>query len=814
MMSSQPAFSDLNTQHVYSLTQLLPAELTAIQSACSLIAPTWPLDKLIAVNPWWELRDQPMEQVSAKLYSLKKARCIMPKNYFQSLWMESLQPSHLQAAIEDLGKSYSVDALVRYLLEEEKRSQWHSISDLVDSGRDRKYKMAWRDEITHQVSQFCADFFRYKQADGNYACTYQGLYAEWLTTTQHDMGIEILMAEDGLTQHFLNLPKSPEVLFAQAIAELHVSESVLQDYMHALLLEVNGWASWVAYLKWQDQLNQIENNLMFELLAIRLAWELVLWRHQRERDRSVFNELKVMWFHQMCTLPELIKSHADAQDKRWVWQRAAEIAYQQSLHQKLRAPQQALSDKSQTKLQAAFCIDVRSEVYRRALEAQSEAIQTFGFAGFFGLPIEYQPVGTPVSRPQLPGLLRSRIKVKPVVDVAVESGVRKRLNKKARWMSWGSAAPATFSMVEATGLFYAFKLLRETFFPHDYEHPINDLPLSEQFELSQDHVPLSVEQKTQLAAGILSAMGLDRDLAKTVLLVGHGSSSCNNPHAAGLDCGACGGQTGEVNVRVLAFLLNDPEVRTGLIKMGLNIPAETQFIPAMHNTTTDELNCFGEVSEEVSQWLQNASNNTRQMRALRLGVAHLQGQTLHRHILGRGNDWSQVRPEWGLSNNAAFIVAARHRTRGMDLDGRAFLHDYDWQSDADYAKLTTIMTAPMVVANWINLQYYASVCDNHVYGSGNKVLHNVVDGCIGVFEGNGGDLRIGLPMQSLHNGNQWMHEPLRLNVYIDAPREAILQVYQTQAVVRQLIDNQWLYCFRWDRDGTIERLLHDHWTVS
>ena len=55
-----------------------------------------------------------------------------------------------------------------------------------------------------------------------------------------------------------------------------------------------------------------------------------------------------------------------------------------------------------------------------------------------------------------------------------------------------------------------------------------------------------------------------------------------------------------------------------------------------------------------------------------------------------------------------------------------------------------------------------SVADNRRFGSGNKVLHNIVGGAIGVLEGNGGDLRVGLPMQSLHNGRAWMHEPLRL----------------------------------------------------
>ena len=124
------------------------------------------------------------------------------------------------------------------------------------------------------------------------------------------------------------------------------------------------------------------------------------------------------------------------------------------------------------------------------------------------------------------------------------------------------------------------------------------------------------------------------------------------------------------------------------------------------------------------------------------------------------------------------------------------------------------MTAPMVVAHWINMQYNASVADNVRYGSGNKVLHNVVGGNLGVFEGNGGDLRIGLPLQSLHDGEHWMHTPLRLSAYIAAPAEAIQAVYEKHEVVRQLVDNDWLFLFRLDDDGNTVRLYRDRWIDS
>ena len=149
----------------------------------------------------------------------------------------------------------------------------------------------------------------------------------------------------------------------------------------------------------------------------------------------------------------------------------------------------------------------------------------------------------------------------------------------------------------------------------------------------------------------------------------------------------------------------------------------------------------------------------------------------------------------------------------MNLQGRSFLHDYDHHKDADGSLLELIMTAPMLVTNWINMQYFASTVDNRRYGSGNKTLHNVTGGRIGVFEGNGGDLRIGLPMQSLHDGERWLHTPLRLTVVIEAPREAIEKVITDHEVVRQLLDNRWLYLMRIDGDQ-VEAYLGGNWEVK
>jgi hypothetical protein len=206
----------------------------------------------------------------------------------------------------------------------------------------------------------------------------------------------------------------------------------------------------------------------------------------------------------------------------------------------------------------------------------------------------------------------------------------------------------------------------------------------------------------------------------------------------------------------------------------------------------------------------------RRERAAVLGLADAQGQP--GKLLGllrrRARDWAQTRPEWGLAGNAGFIAAPRARTRGVDLQGRAFLHDYDWRQDEGGRVLELIMTAPMVVAHWINLQYFASTTDNLRFGSGNKLLHNVVGGHIGVFEGNGGDLRIGLSRQSLHDGQRWVHRPVRLHVVIEAPTGMIDRVIEQHDTVRDLVHHGWLYLLQLDGEpARLQRRTADGWQV-
>ncbi len=789
-----------------TMTDLAPI----IDAACARIAPAWPLDRLIAVNPYWGFVGEPIDQAAAELGALQGTTLLMPRAWYRMQWSSKrFTARHLQQALTLAGSQRPVADLMRALEHDEvSPPRLQLMSDVADQGRDLSHEPAWSEYVTRHISQTCAACFDEGQA-GWVPDRTTGLYPLWHELGSHDGGPRLLMGLRGFGKAVASLPTDPHALIAEAVEALAIAPAARQDYFTALLLSVNGWAAACAFRRWEARLANGDDDQIVHLLAVRLAWELILFRSGD--DATMLTRWRSARHAWSAAAPASRTAHQDD----WLLHRALELAYQERLAGKL-ASGSARPSAPTPKVQAAFCIDVRSEVFRRALESVDPALQTLGFAGFFGLPIAYRPLSGPL-RPQLPGLLAPAL----VVDdagagrAAAAASARDAFSRKLAWKDLATTAGSTFSFVESAGIGWAAALVRDGFSLGSTGGDVlragtSGTGLHLELAGRVDGAPgFDLAARVSLAAGILGAMSLTSGFAPIVALIGHGSSTVNNPQAAGLHCGACGGQTGEVNARALAALLNEPAVRSGLAERGIDV-GETHFVAGLHDTTTDDITLYDVDGVPASHstrlrtfvdQLAEAGRRARRERAASLGLSETADAGLDAAVRRRGADWSEVRPEWGLAGNAAFIVAPRERSRSINLAGRSFLHEYRWEQDQGFGVLELIMTAPMVVTHWINMQYHASTVDNLRYGSGNKTLHNVVGGRLGVMEGAGGDLRIGLAMQSVHNGREWMHEPLRLNVYIEAPAAAIDGVLEKHAHVRALVENEWLFLHRIDSEG-------------
>ncbi len=797
-----------------------PELLAVVETACTRIAPAWPLDRLIAVNPYWGWVHQPITAAAADVGALSGSSMLMPRRWYRRQWERGL------LGVADVRRAISMlrDPVDHLEVWDALRMDAPTLPrhPLITAPRHLRQghplQHTWETVVVDQIGRACESYFDRGQATWRIDRD-QGLFAHWRLVARSDAAPLLLLGETGIAEQLEALPNAPLDVIAAALETLGLNRTARAPYLTALLMNVGGWAAACAHRRWEARLAGRDDTTIHELLAIRIAWELLLFRS------AVGSDLAVQWTHERRAWHPRAQEVAAQQRVDWVLQHAVELHYHDRLAQALTAVDRvvplhrpAASAVPTPRVQAVFCIDVRSEVMRRALEHERDDIATLGFAGFFGLPLAYTPPGgTP--RPQLPGLLAPTVLASDVSTTSGTSAPRTTHAARRRQVAQrvASSAPGAFGYVEATGIAALIPLVRSSFAPsaspRDALRAGLDTPggeMAPRLTTTVQGATLTVADRAQLAANALRGMGLTRGFAEIVAFIGHGVHLPNNPQAAGLACGACGGQSGEVNARALAALLNDADVRAALRTQDIDIPDHTAFVGGLHDTCTDDVVLYPETATAASHAhalaalraaLAQAAQRARRERAPRLGMTAGDDRELALAMRARSLDWSEVRPEWGLARNAAFIAAPRARTRTLDLDGRAFLHEYDARHDAGYAILESIMTAPMIVAHWINFQYYASTVDPRHFGSGDKTLHNVVGGTLGVYEGASGDLRIGLATQSVHDGDDWFHEPLRLGVYLEAPAAAIDAIIARHPIVQQLVEHEWLHLYRIDSDG-------------
>ena len=764
----------------------------AADAAAREIAPVWPIASYVAVNPFLGQTTQTLADVGARLGRVGGIPVTMPRTwYLERMDAGKITDADLAAALDaspHADKPRDVPALKAAAAGERPVLQVvPTIADLAaaESGTD------WPGLIADRFGVWAGGYFDRGQALWA-APRGKSAWSAFRAYATHDLTPEI-MGLKGFAAFVADTPETAVEAIARAARRLGLGEAALDTYFHQLLLSLGGWAQFARYELWRAELRGEADATITDFLAIRLMWEEALFLRHEAAITAQWNTIRAG--HSEPIAPHEVEI-VDA-----ILQEAAERSAQRNLAATLTGPAPRAVD-SRPALQAAFCIDVRSEVFRRALEAVDPAIRTLGFAGFFGVFAKHRRFASDVEELRLPVLLNPTVTSSSGSPDMEKDDLAARYSARAKraWGRFKLAAVSSFAFVEAMGPVYVAELVRDALSLKRMPAPNDPTP---RFDPDLD-----LDTRITAAETVLRAMSLTSNFARVVVLAGHGANVVNNPHASGLHCGACGGYSGEVNARLLAGLLNDRQARAGLVDRGIVVPDDTLFVGALHDTTTDTITLYdkdaaapGHAADlaQTRRWLAAAGKVTRGERALRLPRASTDGD-----IPVRARDWAEVRPEWALAGCKAFIAAPRHRTLGRSLEGRAFLHDYDWKQDSahGFGVLELIMTAPVVVASWISLQYYGSTVAPETFGSGNKLLHNVVGG-IGVFEGNGGLLRAGLPWQSVHDGESFMHEPLRLSVCIEAPREAMIDILSRHEGVRALFDNKWLHLFAMDADGQL-----------
>ena len=755
----------------------LHAQVSAdIDRVCLLVPPLWELDSFVAVNPFLGFASRPVHEAARAVSDALDAQMLPSLGHYRGLWAQGgLGEREMVRVANTLGMHIDrLEAVMRGEVGAPVRPSGRvpTRAESIDAERGTRWEACTREA----AATWCA-VFATRRASGEVQATDGALFAGWLQDAAMDAALPAAGLR-GFRAWVRRLPRDPGEAVVRMLDRMEIPAWDRQSYFYRLLGGVHGWASHFRRLAWP--LDREDPGLVREVLAIRVCLDAAV-AELAPRAGSARPHVNG------TQLVEDERLRAALQD-------VVEDVHARALANTLAAP--GARAQGRPAMQAAFCIDVRSELMRRHLESSAPGIETIGFAGFFGVALRWHGVGG--SDERCPVLVRPAVNMHACTDACHgEHG--------SIMASMLRAPGAAFPAVETLGLGALAGLVRRAL------GAVRPQPRLDETQSLQGVVEqaMPLPARVETAASMLAGMAMRDRFARLVLLCGHQGRSENNPHAAGLDCGACGGHGGALNARVAVQLLNDPQVRQVLATRGLALPSDTVFVAGVHDTSTDEVRLLDIERVPAShaadlcnarEWLAVAGAATRRERATFMGLQP-DAANLSRQLADRAGDWSQTRPEWALARNMAFVVARRSRTVGRNLQGRAFLHEYDAAQDTDLSVLSLILSAPMVVASWINLQYFASTVDNAVFGSGDKMLHNRV-GNLGVVAGNGSDLRSGLPLQSVQAADGTpFHEPIRLQVFVEAPVSRIEAVLQSQPAVRDLVENGWVRLFALSPDG-------------
>jgi uncharacterized protein len=833
----------------------------AMEQASKVAAPYWWIRSFIAVNSLQGFESKPFRQALEEAAKLWGNRPYLPLSEFKSAMARGLiaEPD-LKLAARELGVFPEAEHVFQgtthpvplsallyraFFLEVPESASAARPVTLAGMAQQVLGKPVVAD-LDHHMITWLAAFLDEGQANWSMPGREQGFYAAWKRLVQYDATLWFRGA-NGFRTALNALPQSAEDCVRFILTQTKVPPALWGDVLSHHVAALPGWCGFIQMRAKaaDDEYSKAYPAQTADYLAVRLFYEWMvakaalgknaqepldygailakvplstLAQAKDERPRLLCLEAGVDWAGLAANDRDLLEvsvKNITSAVQAEVWLRAMELRYRTRLLGKFASlPVDAqIKDyrpSARPDSQLVLCIDVRSEGLRRHLEARGK-YETFGFAGFFGVALEYHATFDECTTKQCPVLIQPAFHTheqiaKPELAEALRKKFEWKTLLKRSLVEVKNTTATAFAFVEIFGAFFALPLIWRNWFGARTK---KEIPLGKLRLDASGIFGLPTSKQIDTAEGALRMMGLTRQFAKLVVLGGHGGQTENNPFAASLDCGACGGNSGSVNARFAAQLFNSPVVRKGLLERGIEIPSDTWFLAAKHQTTTDEFEWFDleelpaghrSIWETLKRDLAAAGENLVWERFKRFDNHAITKGDASIEARRRADDWSEVRPEWGLAGNAAFIVGPRVLTERADLQCRTFLHSYDHHLDPEGKSLEVILTAPMVVAQWINSQYYFSSVDNHRFGSGNKVLHNVV-GKIGVMEGNESDLRVGLPFQSVHSGEKLVHEPMRLLSIVHAPKERIGAILARHGQVRQLLENRWIAMVCIDTDG-------------
>lgn len=632
---------------------------------------------------------------------------------------------------------------------------------------------------------------------------------------------------------------NPEEVIVTELKKKGIPEEHWEDYLLEILFDLKGWAGMVNKLEtepWQatvkapniklldyiacvllvesaidtyhSELHSIDTSLIFgrtekiELKGFQLAialYEITQSFHLNERwmrDIAVTDLLKI--------IDEIDAS--ENLDRVRLWHEAYEHHFHREAIEAMAG--HALQKENYEKYaQVLFCIDDREESIRRHLEETDSMVETYGVVGFFGVDMNFTALSNNRTIQQCPPVIAPRKIVKEVPVSDVESFKKWNFFRGTSDLGLYYHTRTLFRGFFSTillGIMSVIPMTVQVFFPRHSKtlrkkifslvgrEPETAMTLESSTE---EGVGYSKEEMARIVEAVIKMCGITK-VSDLVIVLGHGSSSNNNPFRQSYGCGACGGNAGIPNAKAFAIMANMKEVREELKNLGIVIPDSAFFVSAFHDTCTDEI-VFYNAKDIPAELFPNFKRLEKNLSAAAKLNAFERCQRFtsfnpekgpeeaFKHVRERAYDIAQPRPEYGHSSNALAIVGKRDLTKGLFMNRRAFLLSYDWKLDPDGSVLRQVVLGGVPVAVNINMDYYFSAVDNENFGCGSKLPLNLTS-LLGVMTGSQSDLRIGLARQMVE-----IHEPIRNLTVIEAPLKRVRDLFDSHPRLRNFLYNHW-----------------------